>query len=285
MKLRIFVMSLLFSALALAASTEHGFAQQTNSNSSAQAAPAPQSGDVTLDPIPPQTPQNFWDGDDPNLVNLIRHPFATKAYVRRHTEPIRDRLNELDELTTANAAKIKDVDARSQHGLQLASEKTNMADQHATDASSKAEMAKLSATEATTRVSTAEQKVGNLDHYKPTSQTEIRFGRGQSLLSKEAKDALDQMAAPLKDQHNYVVEIQGFSAGHGQAAIAASQKMADSVVRYLVLNHQIPVYRIYALGMGDASVASDSGTAAKPVHAGRVEVSLLRNDQMASAQP
>ena len=163
---------------------------------------------MTLDPIPPQTPQNYWDGDDPNLVNLIRHPFATKAYVKRHTEPIRNRLNELDELTTANAAKIKDVDARSQHGIQLASEKTNVADQHATDAGSKAEMAKLSATEATTRVSGAEQKVGNLDRYKPTTQTEIRFGRGQSLLSKEAKDALDQMAAPLKDQHNYVVEIQ-----------------------------------------------------------------------------
>jgi|ERR1700722_3821975 len=280
MKLRIFVMSLLFSALALAGFTKQGFAQQPV----APAAIPSQSVDVTLDPIPPQTPQNYWDGDDPNLVNLIRHPFATKAYVKRHTEPIRDRLNELDELTTANAAKIKDVDARAQHGLQLASEKVSLADQHATDAGSKAEMAKLSATDATTHVSTAEQKVGNLDKYKPTAQTEIRFGRGQSVLSKQAKDALDQMASPLKDQRNYVVEIQGFSAGRGQAAIAASQKMADSVVRYLVLNHQVPVYRIYAVAMGDASIAGDSGTTTKPVHAGRVEVSLLRNDQMASAQ-
>ncbi len=280
MKLRIFVMSLLFSGLALAGLTKQGFAQQ----STTPAAAPSQSADVTLDPIPPQTPQNYWDGDDPNLVNLIRHPFATKAYVKRHTEPIHDRLNELDELTAGNAAKIKDVDARSQHGIQLASEKVSLADQHATDAGSKAEMAKLSATEATSHVSTAEQKVGNLDKYKPTAQTEIRFGRGQSLLSKQAKDALDQMASPLKDQHNYVVEIQGFSAGRGQAAILASQKMADSVVRYLVLNHQVPVYRIYSVAMGDASVGGDGGTMAKPIHAGRVEVSLLRNDQIASAQ-
>ena len=28
--------------------------------------------------------------------------------------------------------------------------------------------------------------------------------------------------------------------------------MAESVVRYLVLNHEIPVYRIYLVGMGNA---------------------------------
>ena len=41
------------------------------------------------------------------------------------------------------------------------------------------------------------------------------------------------MATPLKDQRGYVVEVQGFSSGHGQVAIANSQKMAESVVRYL----------------------------------------------------
>ena len=68
------------------------------------------------------------------------------------------------------------------------------------------------------------------------------------------------MAAPLKDQRSYIIEVHGFSSGRGQAAIGASQKMADSVVRYLVLNHQIPVYRIYVVSMGDAPAG---GTAAK----------------------
>ena len=61
------------------------------------------------------------------------------------------------------------------------------------------------------------------------------------------------------------------SPGHGQAAIANSRKMADSVARYLVLNHEIPAYRIYVIGMGNAPVAKrTSGT--------RVEISVLKND-------
>jgi outer membrane protein OmpA-like peptidoglycan-associated protein len=124
--------------------------------------------------------------------------------------------------------------------------------------------------------------VGNVDQFQGGAQTEIRFRPGQTVLSKQAKDALDEMAAPLKDQRSYIIEVRGFSSGQGQAAIAASQKMADSVVRYLVLNHQIPVYRIYAVSMGNAAVAA-AGTAAKHTSGGRVEVNLLKNDLVSSA--
>jgi len=283
MKTRILIIALLSLLVGLSA-----LAQQSTSTANApQAAPASQSSqstDPVLEPLPPPpTNANFWDGDEPNVVNLVAHPFARKAWIKRQLQPLRDRLGELDELTVAHAARIKDVDARTQQGLQLASEKTSMADQHANDAAIKAQTAQMVVTQASTRVSNAEQIVGNLDQYKGGAQTEIRFRPGQSVLSKQAKNALDQMASPLKDQHSYIFEIRGFAAGHGQAAIAASQKMADSVVRYLVESNQIPVYRIFVLGMGDAQVSGDS-TPAKHVSGGRVEVSLVRNDLVSSAQ-
>jgi outer membrane protein OmpA-like peptidoglycan-associated protein len=91
------------------------------------------------------------------------------------------------------------------------------------------------------------------------------------VLSKQAKDALDEIATQLKNQHGYVIEVQGFSSGQGQTVIANSRKIADSVVRYLVFNHEVPAYRIYVIGMGNARVAKrTSGT--------RVEISLLKND-------
>jgi hypothetical protein len=95
------------------------------------------------------------------------------------------------------------------------------------------------------------------------------------------------MATPLKNQRGYVVEVQGFSSGHGQVAISTSQKMAESVVRYLALNHDIPIYRIYLVGMGNAPapVSASSGEAKpKRITGGRVEVSLLKNnlEQLAS---
>jgi outer membrane protein OmpA-like peptidoglycan-associated protein len=173
------------------------------------------------------------------------------------------------------------TDARAQQGIQLASSKANEADQHAIDAGNKAMTAQQTATQANTRIGNVEQVVSNIDQYKASNQTEIRFRPGQAVLSKNAKTALDDLATPLKDQRGYIVEVQGFSSGKGQAAIATSQRMADAVVRYLVENHDVPVYRIYVVGMGNApvpSAADEQGTKTKRTSGGRVEISLLKNN-------
>ncbi len=260
MKNRIFMTLIMSAAVALAAS-----AQQSSSGSGAAPAATGPGGSKR------SSNADFWDGDEPSLGSLILHPFATKEYVRRHVQPIRDRVNELDEITAANTKMIRDVDARAQKALQLASAKASLADEHAQDATNKAQMAQQSASALNTRIASDETMVGNIDQYKSGAQTEIRFRAGQTVLSKEAKDALDEMAGQLKNQRGYIIEVQGFSSGQGQAAIANSRKMADSVVRYLVLNYEIPAYRIYVLGMGNASEAHGAkGT--------RVEVSLLKSD-------
>jgi len=259
-------------ALAQTSSSQDQSSQNSASSTQTQAAPS-STDSATGKPLQPPAREGFWGH---------LNPFARKKYVQRQTAPIRDRLNELDELTAANSKSIKDVDARAQQGIQLASTKANEADQHAIDAGNKAQAAQQTATQASTRLTTVEQVVGNIDQYKATNVTEIRFRPGQSDLSKNAKSALDDLATPLKDQRGYIIEVQGFSSGHGQAAIAVSQKMADSVVRYLVLNHEVPVYRIYVVGMGNAPVQSANGSAddakAKRTSGGRVEVSLMKND-------
>jgi len=269
MKNRMFVALLLTAVLALPA-----LAQTASTTPDQSAASVGASG---KQPLQPDTHEGFW-----GKLN----PFARKKYVQRQTEPIRDRVNELDELTAANSRQIRDVDERAQQGIQMASAKANEADQHAIDAGNKAQAAQQTATAATARLTTVENVVGNIDQYKATTQTEIRFRPGQSMLSKNAKAALDDLATPLKDQHGYIVEVQGFSAGRGQTAIQTSQKMADSVVRYLVLNHDIPVFRIYVVGMGNAPTTDEAGKA-KHVSGGRVEVSLLKNDleQLSASTP
>jgi outer membrane protein OmpA-like peptidoglycan-associated protein len=246
-----------------------------------QAASSSNSGNSATGKAPLQyeSRQGFW-----GKVN----PFARKKYVQKQTQPIRDRVNELDELTAANSKMIKDVDGRAQEGIKMASAKATEADQHAVDAGNKASQAQNTATQANTRLTTVEGVVSNIDQYKSTNQTEIRFRPGQSVLSKNAKSALDDIATPLKGQRGYIVEVQGFSSGKGQAAIATSRKMADSVVRYLVENHEIPVYRIYVVGMGNApapSATAEEGAKPKRMSGGRVEVSLLKNDleQLASS--
>ena len=256
------------------------FAQSNSATQTPAATPSATRPDTATgkDPLQPETREGFWGR---------ANPFARKKYVARQTEPIRDRINELDELTASNTKAIKDTDARAQAGIQLASSKATEADQHAIEAGNKAQAAQQTAQQANTRLDTVQQVVTNIDQYQPSTQTEIIFKSGQTVLSQNAKTALDEMATPLKNQHGYVVEVQGFSAGHGQVAIASSQKMAESVVRYLALNHDIPIYRIYLVGMGNAPApvsASAGETKPKRITGGRVEVSLLKNnlEQLAS---
>jgi len=269
-------MNRLVIALPLAAVLALPALAQTTSSDQNQAQPSASQSSSTDSatgkaPLAPPSREGFW-----GRIN----PFARKNYVKRQTEPIRDRVNELDDLTAANSKQIKDVDSRAQAGIKLASDKADQADQHAIDAGNKATNAQQSAQLATTRVQNVENVVKNIDQYKASNQTEIRFRPGQTVLSKNAKDALDQMATSVKGQRGYIIEVQGFSSGKGQAAITTSQKMAESVVRYLVLTQDIPVYRIYLVGMGNAPLPSDenSGTKAKSINGGRVEISLLKND-------
>jgi outer membrane protein OmpA-like peptidoglycan-associated protein len=263
---------LLSTVIALSA-----FAQQPTSNSTAQPVASSEQTASSSQPRTaaekeqPVSSQDFWDGEEPSLGALLTHPFATKEYVRRHVQPIEDRVNELEELTATHNKMNRDVDARAQQGIQEASAKANRADEHAQEAASKAQTAQAIAASLNTRLDKDERVVGSIDQYKSGAQTEIRFHPGQTVLSKEAKDALDEIAAQLKDQHGYIIEVQGFSAGQGHTAMANSRKMADSVARYLVLNHEIPAYRIYVIGMGNASAGKGGSKT-------RVEVSLLKSD-------
>ena len=72
-------------------------------------------------PLQQETREGFW-----GKLN----PFARKKYVQRQMTPIRNRVNELDELTAANSKNIKDVDSRAQEGIRMASAKADQADQH-----------------------------------------------------------------------------------------------------------------------------------------------------------
>ena len=270
--------ALMLPAVAQQAPADNQQPAATSSSSQSSSQPAAAAPDANSDqnmsarqPLEPDMRQGFWGK---------MNPFARKKYVQRQLSPIRNRVNELDDLTAANAKEIKDVDARAQAGIRQADAKATLADQHATDAGNRAQQANQTALQASNRLNTVEHVVGNIDQYQPATQTEIRFRSGQTTLSPRAKAAIDDMTANLKDQKGYIIEVQGFS----PSGVQSSQAMANSVVRYLVEKNEVPVYRIFVMGMGNARMpVTDSD--AKPAHGNRVDISLLKNDvdQLASA--
>jgi len=210
------------------------------------------------------------------------NPLARKKWVNRQVAPVKDRLNELDQLTAKNANDIKDVDTRAQAGIHQAQTTAEAANQQALQASTQAGQAQQLAQQANTQTGQLNTTVNNLDQYQQVADTELHFRSAQVGLNDKAKEALDQVATQLQGQKGYIVEVQGYSHARGQVGIQKSQDMADAVVRYLVVDHHVPVYRIYRLAMGNAprEETTDSGKSGTVVH-----VTLMHNSLAALNSP
>ncbi len=176
------------------------------------------------------------------------NPLARKKWVHRQIDPIKDRTNELDQLQAKNANDIKDVDSRATAGIHEAMNAAETADSHAADAASRAMQANSVAMAADGKTTALHGTVSNLDQYQTVSSTAVPFYKGRTTLTTKQKADLDQLAQSLATEKGYIIEIQGYS----RNGVASSQTMADSVVRYLVTAHQVPVYRIYRTGLGNA---------------------------------
>jgi outer membrane protein OmpA-like peptidoglycan-associated protein len=237
-------------------------AAATTNTSNGQMSPSDNATYATGKPLEMESKEGFW-----GHVN----PFARKKWVNRQVDPIKDRTNELDQLQAKNANDIKDVDARSQAGIKNAMVAANTADQHAQDAATRADAANHVATSASDRTTALNGTVSNLDQYKPVTSATLTFPAGRTALNKDAKSELDDVATKLEGEKGYIIEVQGYS----RAGVPASQAMADSVVRYLVTEHQVPVYRIYRSGLGK-NTATASADGEKPLTNG-VVVTLLHN--------
>lgn len=236
----------------------------TSTNQSAdQGAMSPDKGGAyaTGKPLEAQSKEGFWGH---------MNPLARKKWVSRQVSPIKDRTNELDQLQAKNANDIKDVDSRATAGIGKAMDSANTADQHAVDAGNRANSAQTLASNASTRTDALHTTVGNLDQYQTVSSTAVPFAAGHTALGRTGKADLDTLASTLAGEKGYIIEVQGYSRG----GVQTSQAMADSVVRYLVTEHQVPVYRIYKTGLGKNHATPADGE--KAIVNG-VRVSLLHN--------
>jgi outer membrane protein OmpA-like peptidoglycan-associated protein len=270
---RQFAILLLASAIGLPV-----WAQQAQSTGDSQSTPpvaAEQQPSPEAQP-PLSTPrEGFW-----GRVN----PFARKKWVKKQLDPINDRLGELDEVNARNARDIKDVDARAQAGIHQAQSAADAANQEALAASNQAQAANSTAQQASGHVDQLNTTVNGLDQYHSITDLSVTFRPGTSTLTADSRQKLDQLAAGLTGRNGYILEMEAHSPASGSVGIQSSERMADSVKRYLVEEHQIPVYRLHAVALGNAQ-ASTSGDDSKPerIRTSTVHIQLMENSLAAQA--
>jgi OmpA-OmpF porin, OOP family len=204
---------------------------------------------------------------------------ATKKYVKQQVDPLTGKVAEIESITKKNTADIRDVDSRAQAGIQAATAKAEAADAKAATANQKADAAQSATDQIAKNVKDVESKIGNIDTYKLAESTEVTFKSGQFELSEEAREKLDSMASKVKDQKGYILEIAGFTDDRGSESsnLQLSEKRAETVKRYLATQHNIPLFRISVIGIGEAKPAEDNKTKEGRARNRRVEVRLLRS--------
>jgi OmpA-OmpF porin, OOP family len=229
---------------------------------------------------------------------LLAGGCATKKYVRNTTAPIQAKVDQVGEQTTQNVQQLKNtqdqvkqVDDRAQSGINGANEKASTADQHATDAMNKANQADQSAGQANQAASQANQKadqnsqalaslrdsVANIDDYKLKTSATVEFKFNQYKLSPEAAEDLDKLATEVQSNKRFLIAVEGFTDKTGSKSYneALSRRRADTVVEYLVAKHDIPIYRIHTVGLGDNKPVDDGRGREARAKNRRVEVKVF----------
>jgi outer membrane protein OmpA-like peptidoglycan-associated protein len=234
-------------------------------------------------------------------LTLFTGACATKKHVREAIAPVQTQVNDVQKKTAENTTSIGDLD----RNVAKVDEKTMEADRKATAAAQAADRANQAANQAqqtaTSATSLAQQsmakagsveqsltsRINNLDNFKLMTTEKVYFRVNRSELSKDDKAKLDQAIQNLQNSKNYVIEVAGFTDRTGDKArnLELSRRRADAVVRYLTIDHSIPLRKIHDVGAGSDFPDADNKTRAARKENRRVDIKVYTLDETAQGSP
>src|ERR1044071_2760351 len=136
------------------------------------------------------------------------------------------------------------------------------------------------AAEARAEVKAVNDRVSALDDYDVQETTAVTFRTNSAVLSPEAKQQLDDLAAKVNNAKAYMIEVSGRTDSTGSDAknFRLSQERAEAVVQYLAVQHKIPLRRfVTPMGYGKTEAVADNTTKEGRQQNRRVEVKMIIN--------
>jgi peptidoglycan-associated lipoprotein len=199
---------------------------------------------------------------------------ATKKFVRgevgqvnEKVEGLSGQLEETQERTRKNEARIGEVD-----------QKADQAGKSATEARSAAAAADQKAAQAAQRADAVDQATRRLVFEVVLSEDQGNFRFGRSELPDEAKARIDEMVSQLKtDPKNIYIEIEGHTDSVGATTYNEELGMerAESVKRYLYEAHQVPLHKMNVISYGEEKPVAPNNTRQGRAQNRRVVIKVL----------
>jgi len=199
---------------------------------------------------------------------------ATKKFVRTSVSEVNDKVDSLgksvedtQEQTRKNAAKINDVDQKAAAAGQAANQAQNAANQ-----------ANQAAQQADQRAQNIEKQNARLVYETVLSEDQGNFKFGKTTLPDSAKQKLDEMVAQLKqDPKNVWIEIEGHTDSVGSKAVndKIGLERAQAVERYLYEQYQIPLHKMNVISYGASKPVAPNKTKAGRAQNRRVVIKVL----------
>jgi outer membrane protein OmpA-like peptidoglycan-associated protein len=188
---------------------------------------------------------------------------ATKGYVRKSVEPVDQKVDQVDQASqkrdasqAADLTKTNQVIDEDEKKLDATSEIARTADSTSKGAMSKADQ---NAKDVNGLRSNLQDVIANIDDYKPVNQAVVHFKVNQNKLTKDEKAKLDEVATQAAALPRYFITVAGYTDQTGDVAYndQLSRERANQVISYLVGTHDIPVYRIHMIGLGEQKLIDE----------------------------
>ena len=213
--------------------------------------------------------------------SLLTVGCATKGYVRKSVEPVDQKVQQVDQSSqkrdadqVAAQTKTSQELEEDEKKLDATGEVARTADSQSKDALGKTAQNAKSLGDLRSNV---KDVVANIDDYKPAGQETVHFKVNQHTLSKDERAKLDDIATKAAAMPRYFITVEGYTdqTGSKEYNDQLSRERANQVISYLVGTHNIPVYRVHMIGLGDQKLV-DNGKGRQARQASRrVEVTIF----------
>jgi len=206
---------------------------------------------------------------------------ATKKFVRTSVGEVNSKVDsqgkaieETQERVRQNEGRIQEVDQRAA----AAGQSARQANDAATAANSAASAANNAAKAVDTKVDTMDKANRRLVYEVVLNEDQGNFKFGKSALPDEAKQAIDQMVAQIKqDPKNIYFEIEGHTDSIGDKTTneRIGLERAEAVKRYLYEQYQIPLHKMNVISYGKEKPVAPNKTKAGRAQNRRVVIKVL----------